>query len=342
MDYLKANYERLLLILAALFLLGAAFFAVTGMQECRTTFVSPAQAGRGAAFAPNESLAALKSESAKLAEPGEFTWDAADGSLFVSRVYLLRDGELVDIFESNTQLYPGVPNEWILQHELDYADRDLMMKDADADAFTNEEEFRAGSNPRDPESKPPLWSKLRLASYEKIPFRIKFMGAPSSKPWDLPEGSKSFPADTLFAIANPTDSNEPTQFLKIGDKIKGTELKIIEAIPKMTKNRIGADIDVSELVVQDLGTSDKIVLTAEKEVDSPYSYAIFNYAVTGEDIRVEKGKTFPLPPGRDSYKLIDADATGAVIESVSVPGERHTVPPASAQTAPAPESLPSP
>lgn len=337
MEYLKANYARLLLIVAALALAGTAFYVVSANNEFRSNFVPPAASGRGAPFAPNEGLAALKAEAGKLSEPGNFTWESGEGSLFVSRVYLLREGELVDILESDTQLYPGVPNEWILQYGLDYGDRDLMSKDTDNDGFSNEDEFRAGTNPCDAASKPPLWTKLRLASYEKIPFRIKFEGAPDAKPWDLPQGAKSFPPHTMFTI-NTIDFSEPTQFLKIGDKIKGTELKLIEAVPKMAKNRFGSDIDISELVVQDLTTKDKIILVSGKEVDSPYSYAIFSYPVTGQDIRVEKGKSFALAPSSDAYKLIDAGADGALIESVSVPGERHTVPPVTAS--PAPESPP--
>lgn len=333
MEYLKANYARLLVLVAALILIGAALYVVSAAQEFKSNFVPPPASGRGARFVPDEKLAALKAEAGKLSEPGKFSWEIGEGSLFVSRVYLLRDGELVDILESDTQLYPGVPNEWILKYGLDYGDRDLMAKDTDSDGFTNEEEFRAGTNPRDPASRPPLWTKLRLASYEKIPFRIKFEGAPDSKPWDLPQGAKSFPPRTMFTI-NTIDFSEPTQFLKIGDKIKGTELKLIEAVPKMAKNRLGTDIDISELFVQDSTTKDKIILVAGKEVDSPYSYAILSYPVTGQDIRVEKGKTFALPPSGDTYKLIDAGSEGALIESVSVPGERHTVPPLTASPAP--------
>lgn len=333
MDYLKANYARLLVLVSALLLAGTAFYVVSASQDFKSSFVAPPASATGAPFAPNDDLAKLKAEAGKLSEPGKFTWESGEGSLFVSRVYLLREGELVDILESDTQLYAGVPNEWILQYGLDYGDRDLMSKDSDGDGFSNEDEFRAGTNPRDAASKPPLWTKLRLASYEKIPFRIKFEGAPEAKPWDLPLGAKSFPPNTLFTI-NTIDFSDPTQFLKIGDKIKGTELKLVEAVPKMAKNRIGSDIDISELVVQDLTTKEKITLVSGKEVDSPYSYAIFNYPVTGEDIRVEKGRTFILSPGNDSYKLIDAGAEGAVIESISVPGERHTVPSASASLAP--------
>jgi len=315
MDYIKANYQRLLLLLAGLLLLAVSFHAVSSFSALQSEYQSPPPGARGAQFTADEKLGRLQNEAGKIANPSESLWEEHNRSLFVSRVYLLRDGELVDIVDSEMELIPGIPNAWLLQHDLDYTDAEIAKKDADGDGFTNFEEFSAGTSPRNAESRPPLWTKLRVKSFEKIPFRLKFMGAPSLRP------GEAFGNDTEFSI-NTLDHTSPTQFLKVGDKIAGTELQITKAEAKSATNQVGATVDVSELTLKDLSTGDTIILVNEKEVDSPYSYAILVNTISNEEVRVEKGKTFKLGPEAISYKLIDVDADGAVITS-SESGKDH-------------------
>jgi hypothetical protein len=193
-----------------------------------------------------------------------------------------------------------------LKHELEYTDADIGQRDPDADKFSNMEEFSAGTNPRDASSMPPLWTKLRVKSFEKIPFRLKFMGAPSLRP------GEPFDENTEFSI-NTLDYSSPTQFLKVGQRIAGSELQITKAEAKSATNQVGATVDISELTLKDASTGDTIILVNEKEVDSPYSYALLQNTINGEEIRVEKGKMFTLGPDAISYKLIDVGSEGAVI-----------------------------
>jgi hypothetical protein len=333
MDYIKANYERLLLLLAGLLLLAVSFHAVSSFSALQSEYQVPPAIARGDQLAPDGTLGRLQNEAGKIADPSKSLWEEHDRALFVSRLYLLRDGKLVDIVDSELQLIEGIPNAWLLQHDLDYTDAEVGKKDADSDGFTNFEEFSAGTNPRDPESQPPLWTKLRVKSFEKIPFRLKFMGAPSLRP------GEPFEKDTEFSI-NTLDYSSPTQFLKVGDKIAGSELQIIKAEAKSATNQVGATVDVSELTLKDLSTGDTVILVNEKEVDSPYSFAILVNTISKEEVRVEKGKTFPLGPEAVSYKLVDVDTDGAVITPVGSGKERLKVPPLEVTDAPAPETVP--
>jgi hypothetical protein len=319
----KNGYDRFLLLVAGLLLAASAVFTAWSLGGLREAHQLPQVRPTGALFEPSEAVEQLRQEASRLNTPPDSLWEPADASLFVSRIYLLRDGELVDILESDTELYPGIPNEWIIEHDLDYTDPQLGERDADGDGFTNLEEFRAGTNPRDPTSKPALWTKLRVKSFEKIPFRMKFMGAPDVF---VQADTKQFPEDTLFSI-NTLDFSSPTQFLRIGDTIEGTDLKIISARPKAAVSEQGVLVDLSELTVRDGATGDEIILINEREVDSPYSFALLDYPITSEEIRVEKGKTFELAPNGEAYKLIDVDTGGAVISPVDSEGERLTVPP---------------
>jgi len=319
----KRGYDRLFLLLAGLLLAASGVFAVWGLSGLREEHQLPPVRSAGVLFEPSTAVEQLRQEASKLEAPPDALWEPTDASLFVSRIYLLRDGELVDILESDAELYPGIPNEWIIEHDLDYTDPQLGERDADGDGFTNLEEFRAGTNPRDPASKPALWTKLRVKSFEKIPFRMKFMGAPDVF---VEAETTQFPEGTLFSV-NTLDFSSPTQFLKVGDKIEGTDLQIISARPKSAVSEQGVLVDLSELTVRDESTGDEIILINEREVDSPYSFALLDYPITSEEIRVEKGKTFELAPSGEAYKLIDVDTGGAVISPVDSESERLTVPP---------------
>lgn len=320
MDQIKANYERVILMAVGLLLLAVALYTALGLSSVQEEFPAPDVRSSGEAFEPDAALAGLQAEAAKVHDASGTVWSEQASSLFVSRRYLLSEGNLIDIEESGTQLVPGIDNDWILKHDLDYTDRNLAEADADGDGFTNLEEFTAGTVPKDTTSKPPLWTKLRLKSFEKIPFRMKFMGAPSVRP------GEPFQPDTEFSV-NTLDYSSPTQFVRVGDKIAGTDLEITRAESKSAVNTVGTNVDASELMVKDTATGDVIVLVAGREVDSPYSFALLVDTIRGEEIRVEKGKTFPFGPEGSSYKLIDVDSVAAVLEQVGSEGSSLKVPP---------------
>ncbi len=331
MDYLKAHYDRVLLIVGGLMLVVVTAYAAMGLGGLRDEFPMPAVATKGAEFEPNPELARLEAEAPRLREPGKSAWGEADQALFVSRVYLLRGGQLIDILQSETELVPGLPNDWILQYGLEYTDPNLGQADRDADGFTNMEEYAAGTSPVDASSRPPLWTKLKVKTFEKIPFRMKFMGSPSTRPGD------EFTPDTQFSI-NTLDYTSPTQFLKVGDKIEGTELEIIKAESKMAIDHVGATVDASELTVKDSVTGDVIVLISGKTVDSPYFYALLVDTLTNNEIKVEKGKTFTFGPENTTYKLLDVDGSVALINALDSEGPPLRVPHMGAALETSPES----
>ena len=200
MDQIKAHYDRFLLIAAGLLLAGVAVFMAMQSASLSEEFVAPPVMTDGAGFTPDAAVEQLRSESAK-ASQGQ-NWQDNKNPLFVSRIYLLgEDGKLVDILEGDTELFAGIPNKWILDHSLDYTARDLPEQDADGDGFTNLEEFRAGTNPKDPKSTPPMWTKLRLVASKIDKLRTKFT--------DLPDGNLGRVSINTISSDNPNDLSDP-------------------------------------------------------------------------------------------------------------------------------------
>jgi len=309
MEWIKSHYDKAVLLLAALLGLSSAIMVILSVKALPEAF-----AGRDSTKPPNNTIQPpaqerLEAAAARLAQPGQ--WGVHEGSLLVSRPYVLTDASiLVDPLEGGEPLHPPVPNAWLIQHGLDYADSSILDQDADADGFTNLEEYLAGVDPGDKTATPPYYTKLRLEKFIAIPFRLIFTSSPD-------EGQ-------TFTI-NSKDLKSRTQFLKIGDDIKGSHFKVVRYEPK-TIHENDMDKDVSELTLENTVTGDKITLVRGKEANDPTSFAEFLYLWNNSRMKVKKGDEFTLEPDTGhKYKLIDISEAGAVIQDAAS-GEQFKIP----------------
>jgi len=356
MPDLKSNYDRLLLAAAGLIVSGLAFFLATGAFDARDAAVLPADETKQEPFASDPAVDALKADRKALSD--RRPWEASAASPFVSRVYLLKDGRLVDILESGNDLFPGIPNAWIMEHALDYLDSGLPDADPDADGFTNLEEFSAKTNPRDTSSKPAEWTKLRLgeANIEKLEF--KFM---------------SLPKNTLDTVSINTESAEgkSTQFYPRQNDIVKTatgEIKvdprtiliagkgpdgqtIYEVTPftferaefrKVFNEATSREEQVPVAIIRSTADNRTLELKPGQLEDSPYARAtIWDTRPGGQTVVARVGSVFDMGH-EENYKLVDVSEENATIEDLGS-GERHVIPKA-AMPAPqaTPEEVPTP
>ena len=65
---------------------------------------------------------------------------------------------------------------WKLRFGFDPEDPDVASRDDDLDGFSNLEEFQKNTDPRDSQSSPSKWVKLRLASFKPAPMILSFAG----------------------------------------------------------------------------------------------------------------------------------------------------------------------
>lgn len=311
MDWLKKHYDAALLIIFAVAVTAVAaglFLSASNFEQAFAERNSPKAADHTIPAPPIEPLdRALKSLSAIT------NWAAHEGSLFVSRIYILKDGALFDPIDGDEPLHPPVENAWLLKYDLDYARTDVLETDPDGDGFTVLEEWKAQTDPSDPKSTPPLVSKLRLESTNRIPFKVKFSGSP--------DGGETF---TINFIDN---ASEPTRFMTRGETVKIAEqtytLTGFEQ-KSTTVNEITRD--VSELTLENKATGDKIVLVNDQIMDSPTSFATFKNLITGSSTEVKKGDSFKLDGSEDQFELLEVTDGQATIRHAKT-GETFQITP---------------
>lgn len=308
MDWLKKNYEKALLGAAALILLAAAGWVIWQSMAFPEMFADRNSTKPADNKVVQPDVAPIDGAATVVAEPRP--WSPRDGSLLVSRPYVVKDGALFDPLEGGEDLHPPIKNAWLIRYNLDYADAGVKDQDPDQDRFTNLEEFLAGTDPTDPKSTPPFYTKLRLVKFDPKPFRLKFGGTPDD--------------GQTFTI-NTRDLGGRTQFLKIGDTIKGAPYKILRYTPKTT-TRNDLEVNISELEIQNTETGQTIALVYNTEADDPTSFGEFLYLYDNSKIRVKKDDEFSLTPeDARKFKLIDISAQEAQIQDTKT-GEKIRIP----------------
>lgn len=309
MEWLKNNYERAALIVVAIILLACSGLVITNSMAFPELF-----AGQNTNKPADNTIKPYPVEPVTAATTTVTTpasWKGYEGSLFISRPYVLKDGKLFDPLEGTEDLHPPIKNSWLIKYDLPYWEGDIKDQDPDGDRFSNLEEFVAGTDPRDKNSIPPYYTKLRLQKFISKPFRLIFTGTPDD--------------GQTFTI-NAKDLKSRTQFLEMGQPIKDAPYKLVNYEKKtIVENEI--EKDASELTIENTETGQKIVLVANKEANDPTSFAEFINLYDNSVLTVKKDDEFAINPEPDhKYKLIDISEREALIKDLKFESD-HKVPP---------------
>jgi hypothetical protein len=304
MNWIRANYDRAALIAAALFLFLSAVFIYLRAANFRKSIaemqLEPSlQKQSSKAKAPE-----VEQAKQKLVGPAQWTFSGRSGLFVPEQHFISANGQPTTL--QNTQLHPPVPNEWLEEFGLPITEGDVLEQDPDGDGFSNLDEWEAHTNPIDKNSHADYITKLKMISLAQEPFRFIF---------------SSWVGDT-YAI-NTIDHRQPTQFLRIGETIRGTLFKLVKFKEKNEKSKFGTDVDVSELTLENAENKDELTLTKGKTTTSPESVANFLYTWGGDQrFSAKKGQEFSLKPQTEiKYKLIDVQPNKAILINTQKPNE---------------------
>lgn len=309
MNWVRANYDRLAVFVAAAFLLlSAVLITKNASQFAGELALQTAPPPRPAA--PPPKAVEMEQATEKLKQPAQWTFSSRSGLFVPEKHFIGPDGLPATLH--TTEVHPPVPNEWLEQFSLPIADADVLTQDPDSDGFTNLEEWQNHTDPTDKNSHPAFIAKLKLKSFAQENFKLVFA---------------SWVGDS-FAL-NTSDLKEPTQFVKLGDVVRGTRYKVVKFEEKYDTDKYGTKQDVSELTLENQDTHEPVRLVKEKVMISPESVANFVYEWgQRKEFAVRKDQEFSLKPNEQiKYKLIDVQPGKAVIIDTQKPDQRIEVAP---------------
>ncbi len=239
----REKYDRLVLGLGAVVLLGSLAFIVLGIIGRDEAAGDPVSSGRTVAEAD---LTPVRDALAKMNEPVLLT---ATNSVLVSepRISCIKAEcrKLIRIAEDTCPFcgtkQPKITDDfdtdgdtmwdkYELSNGLDRIVKDGEF-DLDGDGFTNLEEFTAKTAANDPSSHPSMFGKLRMSGVHKRPLNYRLRGL-----------SKS---GTVYTFQVNLETLDETLFVKLGQTVKGYHIKSFNS-PKetLTIERDGKVIDM--------------------------------------------------------------------------------------------------
>ena len=301
-DWLKTNYDRAVLVAAAgILLISGLAIWWNAIQFNNRLITAPTVAPKTASQPPV--AVELDRAAQQLGQPLQWKASTRSGLLVPEKHFIGADGMPATL--QNTQVHAPVPNEWLEKYALPIEDADALEQDPDKDGFANLDEWQGNTDPTNAESHPEYTTKLRLVSSTEESFPYIFASRTKDK----------------FGI-NSVNESEPTQFLKVGDIVRGTDFKIMKFTEKKERNQYGMKMDVSELLLEHQQNHAQLTLVKGQVATSPQSVARFLYTWGGrKEFEVRKDQEFPLPiaGGNRTYKLIDVRPDKAVIVNTETP-----------------------
>ena len=182
-------------------------------------------------------------------------------------------------------------------------------QDSDGDGWTDAEEIAYGTDPHDPNSHPPLYTKLRMVKLDAQPFPVLFDGV---------EGKKASISIQHGQMSEP-------YVLAVGARIPGESWKIAAIRPRKSVDKSGTTIDVSELTLVNAESGEKLVLIKSMQANSPGGTAVLSLEGMDREIQVKEKQQFSLAPSDpDRYTVLDIRPTQVVLK-VNGTGEVITV-----------------
>lgn len=194
----------------------------------------------------------------------------------------------------------GIPDEWEIRYGLN-PNADDAFQDADADGFTNLEEYQAGSHPGDAAAHPAFAEKLRVLQIGRTPMPLSFQGV-----------TRMGANDLHFQVNNKATGRDA--FARLGDTVDGYKLvKYEKKMVKVRKGSLELEEDVSVLTVS---KDNKLVpLVIHRGANQGEMGAILVFLADQTRMSVKLGDVIKLK--NSSYKIVDIKKDSVILTDVN-------------------------
>ena len=294
MEWIKNNFEKLLLAVGGLFAL------ITGGWLSLSAFSESEGGGKDkvverSELGPDKTADIAKALTDLTAFADKPVWSSVKLGphqsirAFTASPMLAKagvDDAIRMLDEAATPIREGVPNWWLYENGLDITRDDILKLDTDNDKFTNLEEFQGGSDPRNPDSQPEFYTKLRFIEKIEIPYEIKFSGV---------DGQDISVRRVKPLMENGTPANRLDA--KVGEEIfKDDKRFTIKGIEDREATVDGQKAIAKHLILVDSLNPDKPVVIQEKATVNLATYqAKIKSLISGSEDTKKEDQEFKLP-----------------------------------------------
>jgi len=230
-DWIRSHYDKVILLVALVVLLFSCVILVQQIRSDQDDFAFSVQritwkgsqevlqdtvpfdallseareaASTPLTVAPRTTVSELRVACVKCGRPIPYSATTCPSCLAVQP-------DVVDIKTRDTDK-DGIPDQIELVWGLNPQDPQDAILDMDSDGFSNLEEFRDGTDPKDPDSLPDPVVKLRVAKIRAVPFYLRFV-------------TTSVFGDGSIRFQLNMQTRERTYFAKLGDVIQGYKIE---------------------------------------------------------------------------------------------------------------------
>lgn len=314
MEFLKNHLEKLVLALALLGLMASALLVGLriGHGQGPTTIPNPPKRPP-----PPLDIDALSKLVDYAKQPP--VWRGGSTPLFISvnRWWEKKGGKWVLIAGVGDKKDPGligdccdeIPCQWFKDNDLNYSDQNICEADEDNDGWTNSEEHRFKTKPKDPTSLPQITDYLFLHEIVRNEFKLRFMGRILSS-----DGRITFQInvrDLGFTYMNIVGEQVASGERKENYKVEGYEPKTKDVFdPSLNVTR---PVDVSTLTLSRLDNGAKVVLVIGKTATETTLGARLLNKLDGRVFQVVKEEEFKIRG--ETYKVVDITNDGVLIST---------------------------
>jgi hypothetical protein len=317
----KSNFEKTLLTLMALVALGVSGYLVylsQGFSESLSERVVASRKEMG-----EVPLTSVQEATKLLGQVFNWASPTKNGKpvpLNKSILVILKGDSLVDLYVPEPKLRDPITNEFLVKNTIpDFLSPNVGDLDPDDDGFTNLEEFKRGTNPKDAKEHPPFTDHLFLKERTADDYILKLNS--SQDPYQViltaPRRDSAYiqpPFPKNFGFKDPITRQINERF-----EAKGFAKKDIPDPVLGTK-------DASEMTILDRSTNSTIVLVKGVEKNLADYYAVFEFRHKEvKEVKCKKGADFYIPGVPTKFKLVEIEEANALIESTKPdgsPGEK--------------------